>query len=42
MASAASYNSETLLDKIQQALPRLQGHTTDVKVNMAPLCRVHG
>lgn len=42
MASAASYNSETLLDKIQQALPRLQGHTTDVKVNMAPLCKVHG
>lgn len=42
MASAASYNSETLLDKIQQALPRLQGQTTDVKVHMAPLCKVHG
>lgn len=41
LASATSHNSETLLDKIQQALPRLQGHRTDVKVDMAPLCKVH-
>ena len=41
LASPASYNSETLLDKLQQLLPRLQGHKTDVRVNMAPLCKVH-
>lgn len=41
LASPASYNSETLLDKLQQVLPRLQGHKTDVKVNMASLCKVH-
>lgn len=41
LASPASYNSETLLDKMQQLLPRLQGHKVDVSVNMAPLCKVH-
>lgn len=41
LASVASHNTESLLDRIQQVLPRLPGHMTDVKVDMSPLCKVH-
>ncbi|KAH3796873.1 sec1 family domain-containing protein 2-like [Dreissena polymorpha] len=38
LASVTSHNTDSLLDRIQQLLPRLPGHVTDVKVNMTPLC----
>ncbi|XP_060569466.1 sec1 family domain-containing protein 2-like [Ruditapes philippinarum] len=41
LASVTSYNTESLLDKIQQVLPRLPGHVTDVSVDMSSLCKVH-
>ena len=42
LATAVSHSTDTLFDKIQQVLPRLPGHKTDVKVNMSYLCKVHG
>ncbi|XP_053380994.1 sec1 family domain-containing protein 2-like isoform X2 [Mercenaria mercenaria] len=41
LGSVTSHNTECLLDRIQQVLPRLPGHMIDVKVNMSPLCKVH-
>lgn len=40
LASTTSYNTESLLDRIQQLLPRLPGHVTDVTVDMSHLCKV--
>ncbi|WAR31681.1 SCFD2-like protein [Mya arenaria] len=40
LAAVTSHTSESLMDRIQMMLPRLPGHVTDVKVNMAPLCHV--
>lgn len=40
LASVTSYNTESLLDRILQVLPRLPGHVTDVSVDMSPLCNV--
>ncbi|XP_072016358.1 LOW QUALITY PROTEIN: sec1 family domain-containing protein 2-like, partial [Amphiura filiformis] len=38
LAGPAGHNRDTLADKIMSVLPRLQGHSTDVTVNMASLC----
>lgn len=40
LASPVAHNTETLMDRLVQLLPRLPGHKTDVRVNMAPLCNV--
>lgn len=41
LAAVSMYNTESLLDRIQQVLPRLPGHVTDIRVDMSPLCHVH-
>lgn len=41
LASVSSHNAESLLDRVQQVLPRLPGHVTDVSVDMATVCNVH-
>ncbi|KAL4237716.1 Sec1 domain-containing protein 2 [Mactra antiquata] len=40
LSSVCSYNTETLMDRIQQVLPRLPGHVTDINIDMSPLCQV--
>ncbi|XP_063241487.1 sec1 family domain-containing protein 2-like isoform X2 [Bacillus rossius redtenbacheri] len=38
LATAASHDSEALLDRVLAVLPRLPGHGNDVAVDMSPLC----
>lgn len=38
LASVTTHNTESLLDRILAVLPRLPGHTSDVAVNMSPIC----
>jgi hypothetical protein len=38
LASVTSHNTDSLLDRILAVLPRLPGHTSDVAVNMSPIC----
>ncbi|KAK7868499.1 hypothetical protein R5R35_001907 [Gryllus longicercus] len=38
LATAVSHGSDALLDKILAALPRLNGQSSDVAVNMTPVC----
>ena len=38
LVGAASHTFDTLADRIIQSLPRLPQHTSDVAVDMSPLC----
>jgi len=40
LASLTSHNSDSLMDRIQQVLPRLPGHVTDLRLDMTPLCNI--
>lgn len=41
LASSCTHQTETLLDRIVNVLPRLPGHNNDVLVDMSSLCQVH-
>ncbi|PNF41887.1 Sec1 family domain-containing protein 2 [Cryptotermes secundus] len=38
LASVTTHDTESLLDRILAVLPRLPGHSSDVAVNMSPVC----
>lgn len=41
LASVTSHSLESMLDKVMSVLPRFPGHSTDVAVDMSPLCEAN-
>uniref|UniRef100_A0A2A4J3N2 Sec1 family domain-containing protein 2 n=1 Tax=Heliothis virescens TaxID=7102 RepID=A0A2A4J3N2_HELVI len=41
LCGVTSFSTESVLDKIMSALPRFPGHSTEVAVDMSPLCEAN-